>query len=490
MVFPMKLTLNATSEMATLRNYPHFRFFMTNRGTSDVPEFDVPDFNATTCDTKVPSACNRWVTAKEAMESGFIDDFSAVCYMTVRDVARIHIGNEKPVALVQSAWGGTRVEAWMSEEAIQTASRRVLPTSSSSPVVPPQSHNAANVKSALYNAMIAPFDSMSVRAALWYQGEANADQKIDPVDVSRGVTQTAYYAAYLSTMIEDWRERKGMGDFSFFVVSLPPSVAAGTPMNVQLTTGRSEIRIAEFSVAPRPNGTTCISGVPVCTELGGSSAWGFDHPYDKNEISRRLALQVVHASYGVQGRMSFNDSSYSSTLWTGPQFSDIVTVDNSTMRVRFLNWTAIGLQLKDVRGLVNHDGTRNDCTLCCDNFGPFEVLNADGNWIRVPRNNTVVVQSTSSVDLKELSGSPRALRYGWSDFQECIVTNNDSLPLAPFVWTNDKNTRDSRSDEATVTSKEVAENSSFRPPLGFISTHGISSIATLTKTKSKRSLRS
>eukprot|EP00660_Eupelagonema_oceanica_P009238 gene9238-23852_t len=30
---------------------------------------------------------------------------------------------------------------------------------------------------ALYNAMVAPWDRFAVRAALWYQGEANADQK-------------------------------------------------------------------------------------------------------------------------------------------------------------------------------------------------------------------------------------------------------------------------------------------------------------------------
>jgi hypothetical protein len=37
--------------------------------------------------------------------------------------------------------------------------------------------------------MVAPWNKFSVRAAFWYQGEANADQKI------AGNDQTQYYAA-------------------------------------------------------------------------------------------------------------------------------------------------------------------------------------------------------------------------------------------------------------------------------------------------------
>ena len=47
-------------------------------------------------------------------------------------------------------------------------------------------------------------------------------------------------------MIGDWRDRKGMGDFSFLVVSLPPSVATGTPAAQQANTGRPEIRLGEL----------------------------------------------------------------------------------------------------------------------------------------------------------------------------------------------------------------------------------------------------
>ena len=99
------------------------------------------------------NGCNRWFTAEEALSTNFINDFSAVCFMSVRDVARLHsdIGQTKPVALVQSAVGGTRVSAWMSSEAIEKAAIKAG-------MKPGPGANSNNRVSVLYNAMISPFN--------------------------------------------------------------------------------------------------------------------------------------------------------------------------------------------------------------------------------------------------------------------------------------------------------------------------------------------
>lgn len=169
MVFPLQLALNATEEVASLKEFPNFNFFMTARATSDVPLFDlVPTTDpGATCDdgskNASTSSCNRWLTQSEALGDGttnsFVGHFSAVCYMTVRDMARLHgsIGSSRPVGLIQSAWGGTRVEAWMSAEAIQASG-----FASSVP-----EKTGPNNATVLYNAMVAPFNRISVRAALW-----------------------------------------------------------------------------------------------------------------------------------------------------------------------------------------------------------------------------------------------------------------------------------------------------------------------------------
>ena len=198
--------------MATLKDYPNFRFFATGRGRvnniprgrglpvttrgrgSPVTDAHVPmclcapvwsgrDYSNETqfdlspnpmgCDAE---PCNQWLTAAQAtavrpgdhgdkssaVPNTFLSDFSAVCFLTIRDIARMHTG-KRPVALIQSAWGGTRVEAWMSSRAIRSA---VASAGAS-----PPARSKQNQRSVLYNAMVAPWNKFSVRAALWYQGQ-------------------------------------------------------------------------------------------------------------------------------------------------------------------------------------------------------------------------------------------------------------------------------------------------------------------------------
>ena len=431
MVFPLKLTLNASAEAATLKYYPHFRFFMAKRFYSSTPLWNLSPNG--TCDAG--DLCNSWYTAEQASATGLIHDFSAVCYMTVRDAARLHtaLKTDRAMALVQSAWGGTRVEAWMSTEAIAAAAKGVLPDPSQPPVVPPMRSRENNM-SVLYNAMVAPFNKMAVRAALWYQGEANADQNVSAADWARGATQTSYYASYLQSMVADWRTRKGMGDFAFLVVSLPPSVATGTGPAKQATTGRAEVRLAEMELQPHAGGLTDISGVAVTLDLGGESLWGFDHPVNKNEISRRLALQLVHAAYAQQGVLGLDPQYHS--LWTGPVLASAAvslppaSAEAAAVVLSFLDWSASGLALKDVKA-VNFDGSRNDCTLCCAKAPPFELF-AAGAWAAVPLERIKWDQKRHHITL-EGAGRADAVRYAWSDYVECVLVNEAQLPLAPFL---------------------------------------------------------
>jgi hypothetical protein len=90
--------------------------------TSTTPQWNLAPAKPAACDT-VTKKCNQWLTVDEALavdnstKSAFIMDFSAVCYMSVRDIIRMQSQQSRPMALIQSAWGGTRIEAWMSTEA-------------------------------------------------------------------------------------------------------------------------------------------------------------------------------------------------------------------------------------------------------------------------------------------------------------------------------------------------------------------------------------
>ena len=446
MVFPVKYAYNSSDEVASVDPEgfgANFRFFATARDYSDEPQWDLrpspsdPECGdgknsscAMACDAE---PCNRWLTLEQASANNhsFLYDFSAVCFLTVRDIARMHTGGSKPVALIQSAWGGTRVEAWMPSSAIDKA----IPTAGASPPTRAAQNNA----SVLYNAMVAPWNKFAVRAALWYQGEANADQKI------AGVDQTQYYAAMYQSMISSWRDLKGMGDFAFMTVQLPPSVSSVEDPSKVMGTGRMQIRLAEAETAPRPNGLTDISGVAVALDCGGKSAWGWDHPPNKNEISRRLALQTVHAAFAVQGRVpgAFicprNEQCNATSVWTGPLLQKAVA-DASSVTLEFDGFSAQGLQLQDVLS-TNPDGTTNNCSArkavdgpsCCDGMPPFELWDAKTKaWVRAKRSSIQLKQGHPSITI--LSSNPATkVRYAWADYVDCVLVNSDGLPAGPFV---------------------------------------------------------
>jgi sialate O-acetylesterase len=62
--------------------------------------------------------------------------------------------------------------------------------------------------------MIRPLVPMTFRGVIWYQGESNA-------------TRAYQYRTLLATMIEDWRDAFGRGQFPFLVVQLAGYRAKG-----------------------------------------------------------------------------------------------------------------------------------------------------------------------------------------------------------------------------------------------------------------------
>lgn len=407
-----------------------------------------------------PKPCNKWVSPDEAARDNakFLLSFSAVCFMTVRDIARQHT-HSRPMGLIQSAWGGSRIESWMSASALASAGAPVAgnvpPNNNKSP------NGAANDQSSLYNGMVSPWTNFSIRAALWYQGEENADQSCQanstmwPAPPAAHTQPAEYYAVALAAMIQDWRQKKGIA-FPLGTMQLPPSVKAGVDpaMSNAMWAGRPDIRGGEAISGAHPAGnTTDVSGVAVTIDLGGASNWGNDHPPNKGEMARRLSLQLLHTVYGL-GLESI-------PLWTGPVLQG-VTKEAAAVRqggggtAITLTFTAMssagGLSLRDVKAPFSVDDGRggvasptNNCTQCCDGGGaPFEITtDPDAStarrngrnltWVRLPRAG-ITVGPGATVTLKTPEAAEvTGLRYAWTDFVDCVLDNgNSSIPAGPF----------------------------------------------------------
>ena len=71
-----------------------------------------------------------------------------------------HLFTFKTFGLIETNWGGTRVEAWSTKEGLDFCG------------IEPYIDEAypANSNSYLYNAMIYPLINLSIYGALWYQG--------------------------------------------------------------------------------------------------------------------------------------------------------------------------------------------------------------------------------------------------------------------------------------------------------------------------------
>lgn len=160
-------------------------------------------------------------------------------------------------------------------------------------------------------------------------------------------------------------------------------------------------------------------------------------------MSWRLALQLVHAAYAQQGVLS---STNRSSLWTGP----VLTEPSHRAAHHSSNGTAVvvGLQVFSAHGLSLRDV--NNCTTCCKASSPFELFNGSV-WRQV---HPASFDSAASNVQLPATGADTQVRYAWSDFVQCVLVNNDSLPLGPFLL----NILPSPSAADAVTSVSVPAN--------------------------------
>src|SRR5579872_1644137 len=213
--FPGSAVLkDAAQEIAAATN-PKLRLLLVEHKASDVPQNDVPD-TWTVCTPE---------TARK---------FSAVAYFFGREIAA---KEDVPVGLIDSTWGGTPADSWISMDTLGT-NAALLPafasrahfadeqTNVDARIAAEKAEDAAAMAAGqpkpkhdwhpqeqswapaeLYNGMIAPLAPLSVRGFIWYQGETNS-----------GPGRAQYYDTLFPALIGDWRNQFAQGMLPFFFV--------------------------------------------------------------------------------------------------------------------------------------------------------------------------------------------------------------------------------------------------------------------------------
>lgn len=336
--------------------------------------------------------------------------FTAVGYFFARDLHR-KLG--VPVGIINSSWGGTPVESWMSAEALASdpafrvvqerwrrmlaeyparkpaaeaaldswrkaeAAAKALGTDAHAAYLQqhrrprlPRGPGDSWTPSGLFNGMIAPLVPAAFRGVLWYQGESNAER-------------AAEYRTLFGAMITQWRQTWGRGDFPFYFVQLANYGLPSDP------TGQTYAFLREAQTQTR---TLPATGMAVIIDIGNPDNI---HPGNKQEVGGRLALIAVAQTYGLGGECS------------GPVFASMAA-EGSTLRMKFAH----------AGGLATRGGPA----------AGFEIAGADRLFhpAHAQIEGDTVVVSAAEVP------APTAVRYAWANAPVANLCNAAGLPAAPF----------------------------------------------------------
>ncbi len=239
--------------------------------------------------------------------------------------------------------------------------------------VPVTPWDAAKGTGSLYNGMVAPVASYTVKGIAWYQGEANI---YDP----------AAFGRLLPALIDQWRAAFGKADLPFLVVQLP---SYGPVSDQTRASKTAELREHQRRTA------VALSHVGLTPIIDIGDRYDI-HPGQKAVVGRRLALTARRVAYG-------EEVAQSPSPMGGSRLGD-------NLIVRFSD-VANGLR-----------------TYSSDTAIGFEVCDAD--------RSCRYAAAIANGDSVTLSGANRPevrfVRYAWAESPVVNLFNSEDLPVGPF----------------------------------------------------------
>ncbi len=354
----------------------------------------------------------------QATKPGNTQRFTAVGYQFGK---KLRSELDVPVGIIECAWGGKPVEAFISNEALaklpeskalmkakqgqvdvykkaqvgyaekvnkfqaalkewQVAKEGPQPVAPKKPKKGDPNRDPRQ-HSNIYNGMIAPLVGYGVRGAIWYQGESNAN--------NRGA-KASEYEEYQACMVNDWRARWGY-DLSFYYVQLanfrkpPVKAGASSPWATVQDEQRQMLK------------TVKGSGMAVINDIGAANDI---HPKNKKDVGERLARWALHNDYGKKD-----------VVVSGPLYAEFGEYESKIL-----------ISFDYAKGLKSRDGKP---------LQRFEIAGADGVWhwaeARIVSRTKVLV---SSKHVKK----PVKVRYAWADNPTgANLVNAEGLPASCFT---------------------------------------------------------
>lgn len=355
-------------------DYPDIRIYLIYKKGHGIPQSET---NA------------AWFPANRSnLSTGGWNGFSAVAFTFGR---KIYNEENVPIGLIQAAFGGSKIEAWIPPEELDAypeleSQYKVWKTAEDYWAGqlkdnPDAAHpfsiigdNYSKLRPATaFNAMINPVVPYGLRGFIWYQGESD-------------VGIAAKYAKWMEAMISGWRREFNQGSLPFYYVQLAP---------YKYNSKENLPKIWEAQTAALAIENT---GMAVTIDIGTADDI---HPKNKRPVGERLAFQALAGTYG---RTEINPD--------GP------LTDKSMMEI---NGSSVTLEFRNAAdGLVLNDGETE--------LKGFEIAGSDGIYFSagaVIDGNMVIIESSDVPD-------PVSVRYAWNEIPDANLANSFGLPARPF----------------------------------------------------------
>ncbi len=363
-----------------------------------IRQFSVPLKKSTDIPAIVDDVNGKW----NVCDSKTAENFSAVAYFFGRELfKKLNV----PIGLINSSYGGTACENWMSKETLESFPElksimenytknlkefdpklkgylmneasllqqysvdsasavqqgKALPRKPTAPMSPAERGGPTG----LWNTMISPLIPYAIKGAVWYQGEANA---------SRGIQ----YRTLLPALINNWRTEFKQGDFPFLIVQIP-----GWKNHFP------ELKEAQLLTWQKVKNTAMTVTYDLDDTLDV-------HPGNKQPVGERVALAARAVAYGEK------------IEYSGPIYQSMKVDGNKII----LTFTHCGT------GLVAKGAALKD----------FTISGADKKFVPAKAEivKDKVIVSAEGID------DPVAVRAGWRFCPQMNLYNKEGLPASPF----------------------------------------------------------
>jgi len=347
-------------------NHPGIRLFVVPKSLSSKPLKELPGTNLK---WRVCNPQNILIGTHSDDKTSQPQGFSGTAYYFGRELYT-KLEKKVPIGLIQSAWGGSRIEPWTAPEGFADE-----PALKNLNVNAGQHHSPT----AIFDAMIKPIVPCAIKGVIWYQGESHVGE------------EDRLYPIKMKALINGWRKLWGQGDFPFYYVQLAPFEYGGTKL-VEFWENQMK------SLSLKNTGMAIINDtIDVNEQKDHGKHWSERiHPKNKEDVGLRLAYLTLAKDYGLD------------IVASGPIFKKYVTSGN-TIRIIFEH-TGRGLKWRD-KNSSNHS---------------FQISNDGSRFVKANARidgHTVILSGISN---------PRYVKFAWSNIPTVNLVNSSGLPASSF----------------------------------------------------------